>query len=514
MSDDALWYEIEGIKKWIRRRRVLSTVKYTIYACLIIGIIVYFFLLYNAAQSIHVVMYRSPNFERMGLMAYRVTVYPNIMNPTNTAFEIKNLYVKVFINDYYVSELYKPYIKVNPGQNLETFTFSLNIRDLPEIVRELVAQDGIIRIKFSGIATIPLKAFGIIPWHELTIPLDILPEQKFQVSSEDISMLSRLEAADLTQYLLELGSIESDIESLKSKISVLDIDLLRKDINTLKDRLESILTSLKKIEERIDVLERRSGLVSGQTINLEMKLTYDGRELGDLARDVVITIQDSGDPITVYGKDTIRIEKLQKQVYRVTVTWRGVEVASRSIDLSSITSEEAYIEIPLSMTDVVFEIRDLVGRLIVYSEISITPEIFGGFSNIGGTVIIRGMVANQVYEISVMSQSLLYGKSAGEIYSGYPKEFHGKQLVLPIGDATIRVLDRYGSPVAGAIVKIGGVEMVTDYDGKAAFNQIPLEYYGRGITYDVQIIYQGITFLGSITLDREHVFEELILDYP
>jgi len=72
------------------------------------------------------------------------------------------------------------------------------------------------------------------------------------------------------------------------------------------------------------------------------------------------------------------------------------------------------------------------------------------------------MVTNQVYEISVMSQSLLYGKSAGETYLGYPKDFHGKQLVLPVGDATIRVLDRYSSSVAGAIVKISEVEIVTD----------------------------------------------------
>ena len=59
-----------------------------------------------------------------------------------------------------------------------------------------------------------------------------------------------------------------------------------------------------------------------------------------------------------------------------------VEVARESIDLSSTDSEEVYIEAPLSMTDAIFEVRDLVGRLIVYSEISIRPEIFAGFSNI------------------------------------------------------------------------------------------------------------------------------------
>jgi len=36
-----------------------------------------------------------------------------------------------------------------------------------------------------------------------------------------------------------------------------------------------------------------------------------------------VTLQGSGGLITVYGKDTIRIEGLQKQVYRVTITWRG-----------------------------------------------------------------------------------------------------------------------------------------------------------------------------------------------
>jgi len=86
------------------------------------------------------------------------------------------------------------------------------------------------------------------------------------------------------------------------------------------------------------------------------------------------------------------------------------------------------------MIDVIFEVRDLVGRLIVYSGISITLEIFAGLSNIGGTIITRGMVTN-------------YGKPDGETYLGYPKDFHGEQLVLPIGDAT---------------VKISEVEIVTD----------------------------------------------------
>jgi hypothetical protein len=367
MSDDALWYEIEGIKKWIRRRRVLSTVKYTIYACLIIGIIVYFFLLYNAAQSIHVVMYRSPNFERMGLMAYRVTVYPNIMNPTNTAFEIKNLYVKVFINDYYVSELYKPYIKVNPGQNLETFTFSLNLRDLPEIIKETVSQDGILRIRFSGIATIPLKAFGIIPWHELTIPLDILPEQKFQISLEDIGSLR------ISDIQVKYSNIESEINRLRSRITdiedsvaqlinqigdlsnkIPDVQSILGELDRLKSDLENVRTYLHSIPKmyqlRIIKIDQPYVIKSGSTINIRMAIEYTFSEKTDIYIAIIETEQFT---VVASIKDTLLGSGVKIYEFSVLLPtklgiWRADVYASYYRDEYLISSDYKTITIMLT----------------------------------------------------------------------------------------------------------------------------------------------------------------------
>jgi len=278
MNSTSLWYDVEQIKKWIRRRKILSAIKYTLYAILIVGIIIYLISIYDAAQSIEVTMYRSPSLERMGFMAYRITAYPNIVNPTGTSFEAKNVYVKIFVNGYYVSEIFKPYLRINPGNNLEKISFELNLRDLPEIVKEVASNEGVIKVKFEGIATIPLKAFGIIPWHEVTVPLELLPEQEFQLSSEDTSFLSKLtrlnlrSPADISALKAEVERLRGDLDKTLTEFSNLKLKMA--DISQRIDKVESLVT---KLSDRLsDVDELISELSSLKSELNELRRRLEG----------------------------------------------------------------------------------------------------------------------------------------------------------------------------------------------------------------------------------------------
>jgi len=313
MSQETLWYEVERIKGWIRRRRLLSIIKYTIYVLLIVGVILHLYYVYEASQSLQVTMYRAPTFERAGFMTYRITVYPNILNPSDVTFEAKNLYVKVFVNGYYVGEIFKPYLEIKPGDNQETFTFQLDLRDLPQIVKETLAADGTLTISFSGLVTIPLKAFGIIPWQEITIPLDILPEQEFQISEEDSSLLSKL---DLVKYLEEVNALKDDIKSLKKRIDALKIEELTSEINSLKSKINDILTALDQVKGRISILEQREESID---------VTFSVSDLLDtplsVSLDDIRISPEDYESITIKGS-LIMVKGMKRNtLYTISIEW-------------------------------------------------------------------------------------------------------------------------------------------------------------------------------------------------
>ena len=432
MSANSLWYEVEKIKGWIRRRKVLSAIKYTMYALLIIGVIVHMYYVYEAAESIEITMFQKPDFRRKGLMTYRITAYVDIFNPSDVSFEAKNLYIKVFANGHYVGETFKPYLKIKPGDNQETFTFELNLRDLPQIVKETLATEGMIRISFSGVVTIPLKAFGIIPWQEITIPLDILPEQEFPIPQEDIPSL-KLELS-LVEQLYNVSSevklLKDNLQSLEKRIETLGIEEIKSEIRSLREEITNISGVLENIGERIAILEER-----GETI------------------------------------------------------------------------------------DVTFEIRDLLDYPLVITpeDIYVSPPYYESISVEDNRVTITRMRKDTVYTISIEWMSYSYNVKTGTTVTTYPEELDGSVIRLPVADLEIQVVDKYYLPLQGAIVRIEGVEAITDIDGKAWFYFVPVEdQTGTPITYHVEIEYAERLFETDITVSRDSDTWtwRLILDYP
>jgi len=378
MSTDSLWYEVERIKGWIRRRRIISAIKYTIYAILIIGIILHFYHIYEASQSIQVTMHRTPIIERTGFMAYKITAYPNILNPSDVSFEAKNIYVKIFVNGYYVGETFKPYLKINPGQNPETITFELNLRDLPQIAKESLASNGIIRIAFSGIITIPLKAFGIIPWQEVTVPLDILPEQEFQVSQEDISPL-KLELSLVGQ----LHNISSEVELLKDNLQLLEERIETLEIEEIKSEIRSLREKITHISGILDIIGERTGILEERKETIDV--TFEVRDLLDYALTISaghisisppyyesISVKENQVTISGMKKDTIYAISIEYTSYNVKT---GITITAYPEELDG-----SVIRLPLA--DLEIQILDryylpLWGAIVRIGDVEARTDIDG-----------------------------------------------------------------------------------------------------------------------------------------
>jgi hypothetical protein len=69
----------------------------------------------------------------------------------------------------------------------------------------------------------------------------------------------------------------------------------------------------------------------------------------------------------------------------------------------------------------------------------------------------------------------------------------GRTLQLPVDDVTVTVVDAKGAPVGGAQVKLGPTKTATTGgDGKAIFERVPLEMDGKGRTYTLAVIRDGV----------------------
>jgi len=156
------------------------------------------------------------------------------------------------------------------------------------------------------------------------------------------------------------------------------------------------------------------------------------------------------------------------------------------------------------MTDVSFQVVDMLGRPLPDAKVSVAPDTYGGFSNVGGVITIRAIVTTQVYEFKISWASPVYKTEASATIADTPEGLAARKTIeLPVGDVTVSVVDLKGEPIAGAEVSFGGVSKTTDADGKAFFEQVPLEKEGAGISYDIVVKREGYTaFTGAETVSR------------
>ncbi|MEM3951993.1 MAG: carboxypeptidase-like regulatory domain-containing protein, partial [Nitrososphaerota archaeon] len=253
--------------------------------------------------------------------------------------------------------------------------------------------------------------------------------------------------------------------------------------------------------------------VYAAVFDIKMRFSYEGKPLGDIAKDLEVTFEKAYDVLAFKGKDVVDVKFLPRGTYTVIAKYKGVEVARRTLDLSAVNVGTVTADIPLAMRDVSVQVVDMFGRPLVDASITASPNYYAGMSNVGGVITIRAIVTTQTYEFTVSWKSDVYGTEANTIIADTPDGLAARKVIeLPVGDVTITVVDREGKPVGGAKVTIGKATLSTDSEGKAVFQQVPLEKGARGITYDVSVERDGVTIKESITFSRSKTTATLIAE--
>ncbi|MCX8192702.1 MAG: carboxypeptidase-like regulatory domain-containing protein, partial [Nitrososphaeria archaeon] len=244
--------------------------------------------------------------------------------------------------------------------------------------------------------------------------------------------------------------------------------------------------------------------VYAAVFDIKMRFSYEGKPLGDIAKDLEVTFEKAYDLLTFKGKDVVDVKFLPRGTYTVIAKYKGHEVARRTLDLSAVNVGTVTADIPLAMRDVSIQVVDILGRPLVDAKVEASPPAYAGFSNVGGIVTIRGIVTTLTYEFTVSWTSATYRTDASVVIADTPDGLAARKTIeLPVGTVVVSVVDRRGDPIAGATVKFGPVEKTTDSAGKAYFEQVPLETAGKGIAYDVSVVREGFTvFSGRETVSR------------
>jgi len=244
--------------------------------------------------------------------------------------------------------------------------------------------------------------------------------------------------------------------------------------------------------------------VHAAIFDVKARFSYDGKPLGDFAKDLEVTFEGQGVSVTVSGKDEVTIPGLVRGTYAVTAKWKGVEVGRTPIDLSNVNVGTVTANVPLALTDVSFTVVDMNGRPLPDASVSLSPETYGTVSNVGGIITIKAIVTTESYELKASWTSPVYGTTAVASVVDTPEGFKAKRTVeLPVGTVVVSVVDREGNPIAGAEVTFGKVTKKTDAMGKAYFEQVPLEGEAGGVSYDITVKREGaVVFSGSETVSK------------
>ena len=251
-----------------------------------------------------------------------------------------------------------------------------------------------------------------------------------------------------------------------------------------------------KVREHVDV--------KAKLFDVRLKFGYEGKPLGkDLAKDLIVTFERPEIELSLKfsGKDVVKILRLPPGTYSETAEWKRVLVDRRSIEVSDKNVEK---DIALAMTDVSFKVVDMFGRSLKDAKVSVSPDTYGGFSNVGGIITIRAIVTTQTYSFKISWVSPVYGTEASVTIADTPDGLAARKVVeLPVGTVTVSVVDSKGRPISGAEVTFGKETKKTDAAGKAYFEGVPLEKEGKGISYDVTVKREGfVVFTGTETVSR------------
>jgi len=124
---------------------------------------------------------------------------------------------------------------------------------------------------------------------------------------------------------------------------------------------------------------------------------------------------------------------LEPRRYIVMVMWKGIIMAEKVLDLSTLKSEKFFVNIPLQMTDISFTITDLSGEALIGVNIEVNPNIYGRISVVGNRVTIYAIPTSLLYDIELSWTSPIYGTMGTAWISATPEELKDRTIRLPVG---------------------------------------------------------------------------------
>lgn len=136
------------------------------------------------------------------------------------------------------------------------------------------------------------------------------------------------------------------------------------------------------------------------------------------------------------------------------------------------------------------EVVDLNDVPLPDPKVSISP--FGDYSVVGNIITIKNHP--NYGEIILEWTSAIYGTTCSKVKVFQLERFQNKveKVKMPVGDVEIQIVDIKANPLPGLTVKFGNIKKITDATGRVIFEQVPLEYKGGGIKYELGIYYEGL----------------------
>jgi len=153
-------------------RRVFTVAKIAWYIVVLVGVVAYLYGLYasRGGWSFSLAGVPEASFEPPFTVKLRVEV--EAVNPSGYRVFAKSVWLRFYLDDVFVGDVFIPYLVLEPGVNRFDATLRLDLRDAPCAVLEAWAAGRPANLTVKGWATVTVYAFGALPVRDATLPIE------------------------------------------------------------------------------------------------------------------------------------------------------------------------------------------------------------------------------------------------------------------------------------------------------------------------------------------------------
>lgn len=166
---------VEKIELRLKRMRRYSMIKNAVYAIIIIGVILYVAELYFTANQWSASPAGIPSISFESPTVIRVTVPVEVYNPSDRV-TAKMIYYRVYVEGYYVGDGFIPYLDLPHGKSTHNISLSIDLWKAGCGLSKALLSNSNVTVEVNGFLMVDLRAFGVITWKTVTIPIHVSQE--------------------------------------------------------------------------------------------------------------------------------------------------------------------------------------------------------------------------------------------------------------------------------------------------------------------------------------------------